>query len=325
MVKKILLCFLLSYVNVYAAALLNLTKSIPNQTSFESVNNTWAASDDATINLQIGFSFPFNNTIYSNVWINSNGMLSFSSSNNAYSNRNIPYSTEAQSIFPYWDDLYRRGNSTITYGILGTGSNQRFIVSWNDVPHYPNNGRYKFQVILYVNGSIRFRYDDTSSTNGSSATIGVQENTSNYDKHIYNTTTGFDPSKDIFYSVLSANLSLLKTSCVISDLINGTVNPKRIPNSTIRYAIEVKNEGALAASNVLINDTVGENFDELTIINLQIKDGVCDCLGLTSTRSNGVNGTVNGVNPIVLDFGDVLGGSVATPTLECGYFEVKLK
>jgi len=120
-------------------------------------------------------------------------------------------------------------------------------------------------------------------------------------------------------------LGLSKESCVLSDLINGTVNPKRIPGATIRYAIEVKNEGSSSASDVKMSDTLGTDFDGTSIVNLQIQSGVCDCLGVTSASNNGVNGTADGVNPIVLDFGDVLGGSVATPMIECGYFEVQLK
>ncbi len=125
--------------------------------------------------------------------------------------------------------------------------------------------------------------------------------------------------------VIFPNIVLSKSSCVLSDLVNGTVDPKRIPGATIRYAIEVTNKGDSMATNVEVNDTVGLEFDETSIVNLQVQSGACDCLGVTSTSNNGANGTADGVSPIVLDFADVLGGSIAIPTIECGYFEVQLK
>jgi len=311
---------MLSVINLFSAPLLNLVKSVETATEFEIVSNSWAASDDDSKLLDIGFTFPFNNSNYTQVWVNSNGMLSFSSSTSTYSNKNIPYSAEPQSVYPYWDDLYRRGSSSITYGKLGTGASSRFIVSWNDVPHYPNNGRYKFQVVFYANGSIRFRYDSTSNTDGSSATIGVQENTTNYDRHSYNSTAVFDSSKDILYSVATANLNLKKESCVISDPINNTSNPKRIPNATIRYAFEIRNSGGANADNVLVKDNIGNEFDETTITNLKIDPhNSCNCLTPVTVEENGANGGVSG-KTLTLDFDSMNASSV-----ECGYFEVQLK
>ena len=121
------------------------------------------------------------------------------------------------------------------------------------------------------------------------------------------------------------NMSISKTSCVISDPVNNTTRPKRIPGATIRYAFQVSNTGSIAATNVLVDDTLNSGFDHNTIQNLQIQSGLCDCSGVASASNNGANGTGNGVNPVKLDFGTVAGGSVASPTRECGYFEVDIK
>jgi uncharacterized repeat protein (TIGR01451 family) len=143
--------------------------------------------------------------------------------------------------------------------------------------------------------------DDFEWSLNSTFTLGVQENQEN------------------------TKLEIIKSSCVLSDLVNGTLNPKRIPGATLRYAFEVTNKGSATASNVLLSDTLSAEFDVTTIQKLQVQNGACDCLGMSSSSNNGVNGTANGVHPIVLDFGNLLGGSVATPTKECGYFEVELR
>ena len=121
----------------------------------------------------------------------------------------------------------------------------------------------------------------------------------------------------------NANLTLTKSSCVISDPINGTSNPKRITGATIRYALEIQNSGAANADNVILTDTVESIFDSSTIQNLQINAGACDCLGVTSASNNGVNGSANAVSPVKLDFGTVASTTdPATPVVECGYFEI---
>jgi len=301
-----------------------LTKSLVPETSFETAPSVWSyPGDDGSKSVSIGFDFPFNGTTYSSLWINTNGMISFYSTNNAYSNKTLPYTTEYQSIYPYWDDLNPNNGGSISYGTVGSGADLHFVVHWNSIPHYGNYGRYNFQLVLYPNGNIRFRYDATGSTNGSSATVGVQENSSNYDQHIYNTSSGFNASQDILYSGATANLSLTKSSCVITDPINGTTNPKRISGATIRYALEVQNSGAANADNVILTDTVESIFDSNTIKNLQINAGSCDCVGVASASNNGANGSANGISPVKLDFGTVAGTpDPATPVVECGYFEV---
>ena len=334
MVKKLVLLLIICSSWAFAA-LQYLTKSIVPQTAFEDVATNWvedlhssgsARDDGIDQGVPLGFTFRFNGTDYTEVDIDSNGYLVFGNDpRSVYTNATLPQTDKDQSIYPYWDDLNLANGGTLKYDTLGSGENIHFVVSWEIVPQYPSNGLYSLQVALYKNGDIRFRYDATSSVDGASATVGVQENSNNYDAHSYNSGASFDASKDILYTFLSAKLAMSKTSCTISDLINGTNNPKRIPGATIRYALEVNNTGVLAAEDVLVNDSVESKFDVTSIQNLQIQQGRCDCLGVSSSSSNGVNGSANGVNPILLDFGDIAGTNDPTiPVFECGYFEVDL-
>ena len=123
----------------------------------------------------------------------------------------------------------------------------------------------------------------------------------------------------------TAILNIIKNSCVIYNDIDSTDNPKRIPGSTIRYTMEVSNSGGANADNIIATDILASDFDATSIENLQIQDGLCDCLGVASASNNGANGTANGVNPVKLDFGTVAAGSVATPTVKCGYFELRVR
>ena len=319
-----------------------LIRSTPTATALDAhvSPTTWNAGDDDSVLANIGFSFPFNGTTYTSVYINSNGMLNFNASNTAYANQALPYNTVPQSIYPYWDDLTRSVllgvDGTIRYETLGSGDTQRFVVTWSNFPICtvyalgicitlsPN--RHTFQIVLYKNGDIRFRYPNTgnNAANGSSATIGAQENTTNYDQYSYNTTS-INFTFDILYSYLPS-LSVSKTSCVIYDPVNNTTNPKRIPGSTIRYAIQVTNSDYGTASNVFVTDTVDSSaLDTSTIRYLQIQDGVCDCAGVSSANNNGPSGSADGVNPVILDYGSITGVVGGVPVQKCGYFEVDIQ
>ena len=212
--RRILFVVMLLVPVVTQAALQYLQVTTPSETSFETVSTDFVSDthssnrtyDDAVDqDVSIGFTFPFNGTSYTQVHINSNGTLSFTNnSDTAYNNGHINNHTQSQ-IFPYWDDL-NLGNSNdgtqgrIRYGTLGGGSNQHFVVSWEGVPHFTNSGSYSFQVVLYVDGSIRFRYDSNSDADGNSnggATIGVGEDSSHYDEYSYN--TGIVQTQDVLY------------------------------------------------------------------------------------------------------------------------------
>ncbi len=267
--KITLVGFLLLIVNNLAAAPLDfLTKSLVPETGFDSTatafvrdfTTTNSLDDSVDRNVPLGFSFPFGGANYTTVNIVSNGYLRFTTINNTYYNNNTLASIDAtmpHAILPYWDDLNPATGGNIKYSTLGSAPNRRFVTTWTNVPHYNVSGSYTFQVVLYENGSIRFRYDATSNANGSSnggATIGVIENDTKFDQHSYNTT--IDPLQDILYSVSLPSMKLTKTSQIISDPINLTNNPKRIPGAIIRYTIRAENLQSTAGENVTIADNL---------------------------------------------------------------------
>jgi len=61
------------------------------------------------------------------------------------------------------------------------------------------------------------------------------------------------------FKVVSATITVTKTSTVLSDPINLTTNPKRIPGSTIQYTITAQNTGSAAATAVNVSDVVPTN------------------------------------------------------------------
>ena len=243
--------------------LMAYTKTILPETAMEVPPTNWTASDDASLNVNIGFSFPFGSVgNISTIRINSNGALGASSQYwSEYSNGVLPRSSPPYLIAPYWDDINRVTGGTIRYGTLGVAPNRHFVVAWTNTPRYYNQGSCTFQVVLYENGDIRFRYSTANqSCNGNSATIGIQENTSIYDQHSYN--TGIDLSKDILYTTSAPLISLSKTLLTLSDPVNGNTNPKAIPGALLEYTLKAENKGngAADADSIALSDAVPDNM-----------------------------------------------------------------
>ncbi len=69
---------------------------------------------------------------------------------------------------------------------------------------------------------------------------------------------GQHSSKD-GYKVVTAELTALKTTNVISDPFNLGVNPKAIPGATVGYMVMVTNNGTVQADNVEVIDSIPAN------------------------------------------------------------------
>ncbi len=68
------------------------------------------------------------------------------------------------------------------------------------------------------------------------------------------------------YEILTAALTVTKSSAVISDPFNGTTNPKRIPGAVVEYTIQIDNAaGGTTATNVIISDDLSTEVSNGTI------------------------------------------------------------
>jgi len=129
-----------------------------------------------------------------------------------------------------------------------------------------------------------------------------------------------------FVEVNAANVTVVKSSLVVSDPVNGTNNPKAIPGAVIRYCIAVSNgAGAADAENVVISDSLpGEvDFNTGTIernVAASISSGVATCTttpsdntddATDSTADSDGGGFDNGTNTVAGTIDDVSGGDTS--------------
>jgi hypothetical protein len=138
--------------------------------------------DDNQGPFPIGFNFSWYENTFDQLYVTTEGWISFTSTSNAWSNQPLPNSGSSvpeNLLAALWDDLvHRRGTgsepeaSAVYYYNDGT----RFIVQWNSMYRIGNYANpVDLQIILYPNGKVVYQYQRTDlGSTQNSHTIGWQ-------------------------------------------------------------------------------------------------------------------------------------------------------
>ena len=158
--------------------------------AFENISTTGTAIsfsdlDDGATTIPIGFNFSMFSTIYTNLYVSTNGFITFGSAytSSPYVNTDLTSSPSQAAIAPFWDDLYDTGaaDSKIVYQLLGSGSTTHLVIQWNNVSYYDDStrsGGLTFEAVLNIDGSVRFNYQSlATSHNGGTHDLGISATT----------------------------------------------------------------------------------------------------------------------------------------------------
>jgi Fe-S cluster assembly iron-binding protein IscA len=158
-----------------------------NANSFEDISGTGtllatvSACDDCGQTIAVGFNFNYLGTVYSSVWVCSNGFIQFGTTNSTvFTNAAIPATGAPNNIVaPLWDDLNTITGGDIYSRLDGPAGSQRLTISWQGVAQHLNSDANSFQVILLEgSNNIEFRYDAiTPETPAGDYTIGYENST----------------------------------------------------------------------------------------------------------------------------------------------------
>jgi len=241
--------------------------------------------DDCSTNaIPLQFDYNFCGSFYDEVYINSNGNLSFGTQYFVYNSIGIPNSSTAVIIAPFWADFDIRSceNQKVTY----KSEPNRLIVTYNEVGHYFNNCERTntFQVVL---------------TDGTDEYVGVGNNTAFYYGDMQ-WTTGDSSDGENGFGYLDNKCFTFKSedcnidNCSISNLqVLLDINCEADANDiyTGNYAVEVFTSGGVGELSIYGDIS---SFGTSVISNAEVID--------------------NTVNVFVEDsFGCVSSASVATP------------
>ena len=120
----------------------------------------------------LGFTMPYWGNNYSDIRICSNGFASFTSTSNSLGNVAIPSAAQPNdALFGFWDDLdpAETGGQVLYYA---DAAEQRFVISWLNVQHYPSGNPITFQFVLTPDGGVVMNWQIVALTNLS--THGVE-------------------------------------------------------------------------------------------------------------------------------------------------------
>ncbi len=110
---------------------------------------------------------------------------------------------------------------------------------------------------------------------------------------------------DITFCRPSTTMSVTKISSIISDPVNGTTNPKRIPDAIVQYCILISNSGSAGADSVVVTDGLTGPF---TYTPGSMKSGG-NCGSATTVEDDNATGTDES-DP----YGASIAGSIITAT-----------
>jgi hypothetical protein len=146
--------------------------------------------DDQVTTVALPFPFTLYGQTFTSINLSSNGNAQFMTTDTAFTNQCLPWTTHDYTIFPYWDDLYLVNSGFgIFTSISGTAPNRIFNIEWR-AQYFPGSGSANFELRLYE-GQTRFDVIYGTVSNGNtSATAGVQRDDACFNQYFCNGSGG---------------------------------------------------------------------------------------------------------------------------------------
>ncbi len=131
--------------------------------------------DDSSVGpLDIGFEFPFYEDVFTQIFISSNGSMSFMGNYAPWENTFLPTSSAPSALVaPWWDDLNNDPGGPQGTLYMWTNGYDQTIITWKNFPKFGTSDLYTFQAIMDSFGKLLFQYQRVDGVTNSS-TIGMQ-------------------------------------------------------------------------------------------------------------------------------------------------------
>lgn len=205
-------------------------QAVDGEITYTGTNTNLTGDDVGAGPFNLGFTFNFYGSDFTQTYININGTINFSENYSRYNN--VPLSTAQSgtdisnySIYAFWDDLNTNpsggsGNKPIYYGTVGTAPNRKFVSQWTNIYFHGTTVQMgTFQIILYEGSNeVQIQYRDLlgnasqpSRELGNSATIGIRKDNTHSNQYSHNTAS-ITQGQAIRYTPSGANTYTVDTS-----------------------------------------------------------------------------------------------------------------
>lgn len=198
----------------------NVGTIVISENVFEENIGTFVSScDDCNFLYNLPFPFTFYGTTWNQVFVGTNGYLTFGSGDSTYT-ETLPDFTNRPRIAAFFDDLYGRTTGGLYVNTTLPG---RFVVTHKTVQHYSAGGSNTLQIILYADGRIQFAYKGmTALAEGSIVGLTPGPNVPFLQLDYSNTPQALVPPNTSVYEYFNENN--------LFDLDNGFINFTRTAN-----------------------------------------------------------------------------------------------
>ncbi|MCI5223070.1 MAG: hypothetical protein D3924_10440 [Candidatus Electrothrix sp. AR4] len=127
--------------------------------------------------IPIGFTFEFYGNEYAELYISSNGFVTFTSTNNngCCNGREVPKQDNINDLIAgFWEDLNPDRGGDVSYELLGSPGSYQFVIGFYGVPHWSNHDPVTFEIILHEGSNeIELQYGD-APTDGGVHAVGIE-------------------------------------------------------------------------------------------------------------------------------------------------------
>jgi uncharacterized membrane protein len=265
-----------------------------NSTGSPSVPYTWidgiaggtplGLSDDEWAGpINMGLNFTYYGVTYNEVYIMSNGWISFVDKHDWYQSTDFPDESNFQGVIaPYATDLDPGSSGEIYYKNI-TGTPNQFVITWSAVPHYLTFELQTFQIILNETNEIWFNYQ---TLNNPGANVGIENQ---------NSTLGLD--YDAAGGNLTSGLSILFDHGPSPYFVN------LIPDSQVNFGLASQSiDYILSVHNLGTNDDT-YNLSSISVWPITFRD-YADTINITNIS------IANGSSDTFIARVDILGGAL---------------
>jgi hypothetical protein len=130
--------------------------------------------------IPVGFDFDFYGTNYNELFVSSNGFLTFSNGgdNGCCSGGLLPNSDLPNNLIAFaWNDLNPELGGTIGYTTIGTSPDRIFVLDFSDIQHSGGGSPVSVQVKLFESSNLIEIHSTQNESNGTPMTMGLENGT----------------------------------------------------------------------------------------------------------------------------------------------------
>lgn len=231
--------------------------SQPAETIYQgNVIKTSYSNNESFGPFNIGFSFNFHGAEYNQLYVSSNGFISFDSGSTDPGEDPIPSAETPNNIIaPFWDDLVIDNSGSILYRTIGAAGNRFTIIQFRNMGFYSGPVYLgTFSVILYETSNIiQFQYrniilPESATAHGAGATIGIENaDGSAGTQYAHHNPSAISPSKAISFTPSGGSSYTMNTDASY-EAVYLTTN-LTLPEPGIPVLISPANEGVVGTSH----------------------------------------------------------------------------